>query len=103
MNKINSPLAYVDNHGRPVVSTVYSLTEKEEEVARLRGAIQIETNLSAAEAGVHAVSALPNPDPSFVEWLTCGMLTLNCEGALHSDDPSVMSWLASVRTSGRAW
>lgn len=39
-------------------------------------------------------------DPAVVEWLTCGVFTINVHGTLEAD-PAVMSWLRTMNGANR--
>lgn len=101
MNKTPATFAYTDTADRPVLTQTFEFDHREAEVVSLRQQIEQE-GFALIEAGVHAVAALPSPDPLFVEWLTSGAFSLDATGSLTSD-PLTMRWLAKVRDTGRAW
>jgi hypothetical protein len=46
-----------------------SLTDKESEITDLYVQLVIEEDMEPVVAALHALAALPNPDPKFAAWL----------------------------------
>ena len=46
-----------------------SLTDKESEITDLYLQLVVEEDMDPVVAALHALSALPNPDPRFAAWL----------------------------------
>ena len=49
-----------------------SLTDKESEITDLYLQLVIEEDMDPVVAALHALSALPDPDPQFAAWLARG-------------------------------
>jgi hypothetical protein len=79
----------------------FTLTPTEADAALVVEDIKAE-GYTKMEAAVLALPAIPNPDAEFVEYLTCGALSLDATGSM-TGDPSVMAWLQGVRERGTAW
>jgi hypothetical protein len=47
----------------------FSLTDKESEITDLYLQLVIEEDMDPVVAALHALTALPNPDPQFAAWL----------------------------------
>jgi len=101
MEATDKVMTYTSPAGEPVISRTMQFTGVEADVAECRTLIEAE-GYGTIEAGVLALAAAPDPDPEFVTWLTCGVLTLGPDGSLDGD-VTTMRWLRQVQSKGRAF
>lgn len=103
MKKHGAPLTYTDPHDNPVLSQRFTLDEREREVAEVRDLIVAEgVTAHPGRAGLLALPALPHAEPAFIEWLTCGLFTIDHQGFVTTE-PDVLSWLTGIRETGRVF
>lgn len=105
MKKHGAPLTYLAPNGTAVVSQPFTLTDREVEVVEVRDLIVAEGDHSPVQAGLLTLPVMPDADPSFVEWITCGVVRYSSFGTFgrFDIDPDVASWAETVALTGKVW
>jgi hypothetical protein len=102
MNKHGTALAYATPAGDPVLSQRFTLEPHEVEAVEVRDMIAAEGVAGTGQAGLMVLPAMKSLDPAFIEWLTCGLLSID-ECGIVSADADTVTWMKQVRENGTVW